>query len=110
MRTPLSIQDLAVLTAVLERPLEKSVLAARALRLARGGTFDRAVAVATVDRLVTIGTLRKVGARYEITQEGRVAAAQGLQEHRQTLEAMSRLGAPRLVEVADPCADAVVSG
>jgi hypothetical protein len=107
MGTPLSIQDLAVLTAVLTQPLEKSVLAARALRLARGATFDRAVAVATVDRLVTLGTLRKVGERYEITQEGRVAAAKGLEEHRRALEAMSRLGAPRLVE--DPCSDALAS-
>jgi len=98
MRTPLSLHDLAVLTAVLERPLEKSILARRALRLVGGWTFDETVAVATVDRLVLLGALRKVGARYEITHEGRVATGQALQDHRQALEVMSQLGSPRLVE------------
>jgi glutathionyl-hydroquinone reductase len=98
MRTPLSIHDLAVLTSVLQTPLEKSVLARRALRLVGGWTFDETVAVATVDRLVGLGALRKVGARYEITHEGRVATGPALQDHRQALEEMSRLGSPRLVE------------
>ena len=98
MRTPLSIQDLAVLMAVLQKPLEKTVIARRSLRLVEGATFDEAVAIATVDRLVGLGALRKVGPRYEITHEGRSAASQALQDHRQALEAMSRLGSPRLVE------------
>src|SRR5262249_26253632 len=34
--TPLSLHDLAVLTSVLQRPLEKSILARRALRLVGG--------------------------------------------------------------------------
>jgi hypothetical protein len=104
MRTPLSIQDLAVLTAALERSVKKSWLADRAVQLARGATFDEAVAVATVDRLVALGALRKVGARYEITQEGRAVLGQALQDYRQALDAMSRVGSPRLVE--DPCSDA----
>ena len=98
MRTPLSIQDLAVLMAVLQKPLEKSTIARRALHLVEGATFDEAVAIATVDRLVSLGALRKVGPRYEITHEGRSAAGQALQDHRQALEAMSRLGSPRLVQ------------
>ena len=102
MRTPLSLHDLAVLTSVLETPLEKSTIARRALRLAAGWTFDRTVAVATVDRLVGLGALRKVGARYEITHEGRVATGQALQDHRQALEEMSRLCSPRLVETPGP--------
>ena len=100
MRTPLSLQDLAVLTSVLQTPLEKSTIARRALRLAGGWTFDATVAVATVDRLVGLGALRKVGARYEITHEGRVMTGQALQDHRQVLEAMSQLGLPRLVEAS----------
>jgi len=101
MRTPLSIQDLAVLTAVLEEPLEKSTLARRALRLVEGPTFDDTVAVATVDRLVLLGALRKVGARYEVTREGRAATGKALQDHRVALEAMGRLGSPRLVKDRD---------
>jgi hypothetical protein len=101
MRTPLSLHDLAVLTAVLHTPLEKSILAWKALRLVGGWTFDQTVAVATVDRLVGLGALRKVGARYEITHEGRVATGRALQDHRQALEAMSRLGSPRLVDNPD---------
>jgi len=101
MRTPLSLHDLAVLTAVLQRPLEKSILARRALRLVGGWTFDETVAVATVDRLVGLGALRRVGARYEITHEGRVATGQALQDHREALEEMSKLGSPRLVEDPD---------
>jgi hypothetical protein len=104
MRTPLSIQDLAVLTAALEMPVKKSSLACRALNLARGATFDETVAVATVDRLVALGALRKVAAHYEITREGRAALGQALQDYRQALEAMSRVRAPRLVD--DPCSDA----
>jgi hypothetical protein len=104
MRTPLSIQDLAVLSAALDTPVKKSWLAGRALQLARGATFDETVAVATVDRLVTLGALRKVGARYEITREGRGALGQALQDYRQALEAMTRVGSPRLLE--DPCSDA----
>ena len=104
MRTPLSIQDLAILSAALEAPVKKSCLASRALRLARGATFDRAVAVATVDRLVALGALRKVGARYEITQDGRAALGQALQDYRQALEAMSHVGSLRLVD--DACSDA----
>src|SRR5262249_54407096 len=98
MRTPLSLHGRASMTTVLQAPLEKSILARRALRLAGGSTFDGTVAVATVDRLVGLGALRKVGARYEITHEGRVMTGQALQDHRQVLEAMSRLGLPRLVE------------
>lgn len=102
MRTPFSLQDLAVLTSVLQRPLEKSILARRALRLVAGWTFDETVAVATVDRLVLLGALRKVGARYEITHEGRVATGQALQDHRRALDEMSQLGSPRLVESPGP--------
>ena len=102
MRTPLSLQDLAVLTSVLQKPLEKSVLARRALRLVEGWTFDDTVAVATVDRLVGLGALRKVGARYEVTHEGRVATGQALQDYRQALEEMSRLCSPRLVDTRGP--------
>ena len=101
MRTPLSLQDLAVLTAVLEEPLEKSTLARRALVLVEGPTFDETVAVATVDRLILLGALRRVGARYEMTREGRTATAQALQDHRVALEMMVRLGSPRLVDDRD---------
>src|SRR5262249_46727741 len=103
MRTPLSIQDLAVLSAALETPVKKSWLAGRALQLARGATFDETVAVATVDRLVALGALRKVEARNEITREGRAALRQALQDYRRALDAMSRVGSPRLVD--DPCSD-----
>jgi len=111
MRTPLTLQDLAVLTAVLADPLEKSTLARRALRLVEGPTFDDKVAVATVDRLVLLGALRKVRERYEITREGRAATGKALQDHRVALEAMGRLGSPRLVEDRDRGdADTLASG
>jgi hypothetical protein len=102
MRTPFTIHDLAILTTSLRRPLEKSILARRALRLVGGATFDETVAIATVDRLVGLGALRKIGARYEITHEGRAATGQALQDHRQALEEMSHLGSPRLVVGPDP--------
>src|SRR5262245_8527723 len=110
MRTPLSIQDLAVLTALLHRPLEKSVVSRRALRLVAGATFDEAVAVATVDRLVGLGAVRKVGALYEITTEGRMATSHALQDHREALEAMVRLGSPRLVEERDSASRSALAG
>src|SRR5262249_48988197 len=96
MRTPLSIQDLAVLMAVLQKPLEKTVIARRALRLVEGATFDEAVAIATVDRLVALGALRKVGPRYEITHEGRSAASQALQGPGGAAGGRGQAGPPRL--------------
>jgi len=101
MRTPLSIQDLAVLTSALQEPLQKSTLVSRALGLVRSATFDDAVAFATVDRLVGLGALRKNGVRYEITREGQLAAGRALQDHRQLLARMGQLGSPRLVENPD---------
>jgi hypothetical protein len=98
MRTPLSVADLAVLTAVLEAPLEKLKLARRALAVAGGPTFDRAVALATVDRLAVLGFLRKVGAHYEMTQAGRLAVSDALQDHREAIERMGRLVAPPLAK------------
>jgi hypothetical protein len=102
MRTPLSIHDLAVLTAALQRPLEKSILVRRALRVVVSGTFDETVAIATVDRLVVLGALRKVQARYELTREGRVATGQAFLDHRRALVEMSKLASPRLVENPAP--------
>jgi hypothetical protein len=96
MRTPLSVADLAVLTAVLDAPLEKLKLARRALAVAGGPTFDRAVALATVDRLAALGLLRKAEAQYEMTQPGRLAMADGLQDYREAIERMARLVAPPL--------------
>ncbi len=98
MRTLLSLSDLAVLTALFQRPLEKLELARRALAVGKGPTFDRAVALATVDRLAGFGLVRKVGARYELCQEGREATLLALQDHRAALEQMSRQVSPRLVE------------
>jgi hypothetical protein len=102
MPTPLSLNDLAVLTAAFQKPLEKSTLVRRALRVLVGGMFDEAVAIATVDRLVGLGALRKVQAWYEPTREGRVATGQALQDHPRALEKMSKLGSPRLVEDPGP--------
>jgi hypothetical protein len=101
MRIPRSLHDLSVLTVVLYKPLEKSTLARRALTLVGGPTFDDAVAVATVDRQVLLGALRKVRARYEITREGRAAMGDALQDHRAALEEIGRLGSPWLVEDPD---------
>jgi hypothetical protein len=98
MRTPLSVPDLAVLTAVLDAPLEKLKLARRALALAAGPTFDRAVALATVDRLATLGFLRKVGAHYEMTQAGRESVPDALQDHREAIERIGRLVVPPLAK------------
>src|SRR5262245_10381218 len=42
MRTPFSFPDLAVMTALLQKPLEKMQVARRALAIAEGPTFDTA--------------------------------------------------------------------
>ena len=98
MRTTLSLSDLAVLTALFQKPLAKLDLARRALALGAGPTFDRAVALATVDRLVGLRLVRKIGARYELSQEGREATVLALRDHRAALDQMAREVSPRLVE------------
>lgn len=100
MRTMVSFSDLAVLTALFQKPLAKLDLARRALALGGGPTFDRAVALATVDRLAGFGLVRKVGARYELSQEGREATVLALHDHRAALDLMGRQVSPRLVEEA----------
>jgi hypothetical protein len=98
IRTPISFSDLAVLTALLQKPLEKVQLVRRALAVAESPTFDAAVALATVDRLAGLGLLRKVRSRYELTQEGRDVLPLAMQDHREALEQMARLASPRLID------------
>jgi len=100
MRTHCSLLDLAILAPLARSRLEKLTLAQRALLLAEGPTFDRAVALASVDRLVGLGLLRKVRHHYELTQDGFDALVMGIQDHRDALEGLTRLLSPRRVEGA----------
>jgi len=97
MRTQCTLSDLAVISPLMQGPLEKRELARRALDLAEGPCFDERVALATVDKLVGFGLLRKVRARYEVTQDGRDALAMALQDLRESLDRMSRLISPRML-------------
>jgi hypothetical protein len=97
MRTQCTLSDLAVLTPLVQGPLEKRELARRALSLAQGPCFDERVVLATVDKLAGFGLLRKVRARYELTQDGRDVLAVALQDLREALDRMSRLVSPRLI-------------
>ena len=98
MRTMLSLSDLALLSALPPRPLSRSELTGRALALAGSPTFDRRVALATIDRLTTLGLVRRVGVRYELTREGQCAMALALEEYRGAIEQMRQTAYLRLVE------------
>jgi hypothetical protein len=98
MRTQCTLCDIAVMTSLMQGPLEKGELARRALSLAEGPCFDERVALATVDKLAGFGFLRKVRCRYEVTQDGRVVLAVALQDLREALERMNRLVSPRRVD------------
>jgi hypothetical protein len=97
MRTQCTLFDVAVITPLVEGPLEKRELARRALSIAEGPCFDERVVLATVDKLAAFGLLRKVRSRYEVTQDGRTVLALALQDLRQALERMSRLVHPRVI-------------
>jgi hypothetical protein len=97
MRTQCTLSDVAVMTPLMEGPLEKRELARRALSLAEGPCFDERVALATVDKLAGFGLLRKVRSRYEVTQDGRAVLALALQDLRQAVERMGRLVYPRVI-------------
>ena len=99
MRTLLSLSDLALLSVLPPRPLSRSELTGRALALAGCPTFDRRVALATIDRLTTLGLVRRVGARYELSREGQCAMALALEEYRKALEQMRQAASRRLVEM-----------
>jgi hypothetical protein len=98
MRTMLSLSDLALLSALPPRPLSRSELTGRALALARGPTFDRRVALATIDRLTTLCFVRRVGARYELSREGECAMVLALEDFRAAIEQMRQTALLRLVE------------
>ena len=98
MRTMLSLSDLALLSALPRRPLSRSELTGRALALAGGPTFDRRVALATIDRLTTLGLVRRVGARYELSREGQCAMVLALEEYRGAIEQMRQTAFLRVVE------------
>jgi hypothetical protein len=98
MRTMLSLSDLALLSALPPRPLSRSELTARVLAIAGGPTFDRRVALATIDRLTTLGFVRRVGARYELSREGQCAMVLALEEYRAAIEQMRQTAFLRLVE------------
>jgi hypothetical protein len=100
MRTQCTLCDIAVMTSLMQGPLEKGELARRALSLAEGPCFDERVALATVDKLAGFGFLRRVRSRYEMTQDGRDALAVALQDLREALERVSRLLSPRRVDVS----------
>jgi len=100
MRTQCSLQDLALLAALARSPLEKLTLAQRAVLLAEGPTFDRAVALASVDRLLGLGLVRKEQHTYQLTQEGREALVSGIHDHREAVDRLARLLSPRRVEGA----------
>jgi hypothetical protein len=102
MRTQCSLSDLAVLTPLMQGPLEKRELARRALIIAAGPCFDERVVLATVDKLAGFGLLRKVRARYELTQDGRDVLAVALQDLREALDRMSRLVSPRVIAAPPP--------
>src|SRR5262249_43015179 len=97
MRTQCTFSEVAVMTPLMEGPLEKRELARRAPGLAEGPCSDERVALATVDKLADFGLLRKVRFRYEITQDGRAILAVALQDLRQALDRMSRLVSPRVI-------------
>ena len=97
MRTQCTLPDVAVMTPLIEGPLEKRQLARRALGIAEGPAFDERVALATVDKLVGFGLLRKVHFRYELTRDGREALTLALQDLRQVVDRMSRLVDPRVI-------------
>ena len=98
MRTMLSLSDLALLSALPPRPLSRPELTQRALALAEGPTFDRRVALATIDRLTTLGLVRRVGARYELSGEGQCAMVLALEDYRAAIEQMRQTAFLRLVE------------
>ena len=98
MRTQCTLCDIAVMTSLMQGPLEKGELARRALNLAEGPCFDERVALATVDKLAGFGFVRKVRSRYEVTQDGRDVLAVALQDLREALERMNRLVYPRRVD------------
>jgi hypothetical protein len=98
MRTVLSFSDLALLSALPPRPLSRPELTRRALGLAEGPTFDRRVALATIDRLTTLGFVRRVGARYELSREGQCAMVLALDDYRAAIEQMRQTAFLRLVE------------
>jgi len=100
MRTQCSLPDLAILAALARAPLEKRTLAQRAVLLVEGPTFDRAVALASVDRLLGLGLVRKVYHHYELTQDGRDALVMGIHDHREAVEGLVRLLSPRRLEGA----------
>ncbi|HTS79850.1 MAG TPA: hypothetical protein VMH40_04565 [Myxococcaceae bacterium] len=100
----LSLSDLALLSALPPRPLSRPELTSRALAVAKGPVFDRAVALATIDRLTALGLIRRVGARYELSREGQCAMMLGLEEYRAAIERMRQTALLRLVE--EPAASA----
>lgn len=100
MRTQCSLPDLALLAALASSRLEKLTLARRAALLVEGPGFDRAVALASVDRLVELGWVRKVYHQYELTQRGRDALVVGIHDHREVLDGLTRLLSRRRVEGA----------
>lgn len=102
MRTTLSLSDLALLSALAPRPLSRAELTRRALALAGGPTFDCRVALATIDRLTTLGLLRRVGAQYELSREGQATMVLALEDYRAAIEQMRQTAFLRLVE--DPAA------
>ena len=98
MRTPCTLADMAVMTPLMQGPLEKRALARRALGVAGGPCLDERVALATVDKLLSLGFVRKVGARYELTRDGRDVLAVALEDLRQALDRMGQLVSPRRVQ------------
>jgi len=98
MRTLLSLSDLALLSVLPPRPLSRSELTGRALALAGCPTFDRRVALATIDRLTTLGFVRRVGARYELSREGQRAMVLALEEYGAAIEQMRQTASRRVVE------------
>ena len=98
MRTLLSLSDLALLSALPPRPLSRSELTRTGAGPRRGPTFDRRVALATIDRLTTLGFVRRVGARYELSREGQCAMVLALEEYRAAIEQMRQTASLRLVE------------
>jgi hypothetical protein len=98
----LSLSDLALLSALPPRPLSRPELTRRALAVAGGPTFDRTVALATIDRLTALGLVRRVGARYELSREGQRAMALALEEYRTAIDQIRQTASLRLVD--DPAA------
>jgi hypothetical protein len=94
----LSLSDLALLSALPPRPLSRPELTRRALAVAEGPTFDRRVALATIDRLTALGLVRRVGARFELSREGQCALVLALEEYRAAIEQMRQTAFLRLVD------------